>query len=72
MNSAGSLIFNGSIIPPVIEVRPQAHVLKAPDLPDAAKAGEIVDLQFEDVTGKTQATGRSPSATSWSRATLAP
>jgi hypothetical protein len=57
---AGTLIFNGPvvpIVPAVIEVKPSGPVLKAPDLPEATKAGEIVSLQFENVTGKAQAAG---------------
>ena len=60
MNWAGSLIFNGPtppIVPAVIEVKAPGPVLKAPHLPEAAKAGEIVSLQFENVTGKAQAAG---------------
>ncbi len=41
----------------MIEVKASGPVLKAPDLAEAAKAGEIVSLQFENVTGKAQAAG---------------
>ena len=41
----------------VIEVKPSGPVLKAPDLAEATKAGEIVSLQLENVTGKAQAAG---------------
>ena len=54
MNWAGNLIFNGAF---VIEVKPSGPVLKAPDLAEATKAGEIVSLQLENVTGKAQAAG---------------
>ena len=54
MNRAGNLIFNGAF---VIEPKPSGPVLKAPDLGEANKAGEIVSLQLENVTGKAQAAG---------------
>ena len=60
MKWAGNLIFNGPaapIVPAVIEVKAPGAVLKAPDLPIAAKPGELVALQFENVTGKAQAAG---------------
>src|SRR4051812_10261744 len=60
MNWGGSLIFNGPvtpIVPAVIEVKAPGTLLKAPDLAEASKAGEIVSLQFENVTGKAQAAG---------------
>jgi hypothetical protein len=56
---AGSLIFNGPVvsIPPAVIPLKHGNVLKAPDLPEATKSGEIVSLQFKNTTGKEQAAG---------------
>lgn len=56
----GALVFNGApvaIVPAVIQVKATGPVVKAPDLAEPAKAGEIVALQLQNDGDKAEPAG---------------